>query len=219
VVCVPALTSLPDRIADAGGATLAAVIGMMSARPAAKPLHPRGRTHGARLRHEVPERPTGVPWLDTPGDEQVLARVSRAVGLPAGLPDIQGIALRVPVEDDGHGDVLFASTGLGAATRFLLTPARSAEGRPLTTLLPYRTVRGPLLLALDPVAEGRFRLLVSGAIGPWAIAGELVLGEPDGDDLVSFDPVHNEIPGLGNYGWVRRLREPSYSLARRRRGE
>lgn len=34
------------------------------------------------------------------------------------------------------------------------------------------------------------------------------------DAAISFDPVHDTIPGLDNYDWVRRLREPSYRVAR-----
>jgi hypothetical protein len=34
---------------------------------------------------------------------------------------------------------------------------------------------------------------------------------------VSFDPTRNTVPGLENYDWVRRLREPSYGTARHTR--
>ncbi len=213
---MPALAPLADPLARLGGSALAGVIRAMALRPAAKPLHPRGSVVDARLVHRMPDRPTGVPWLDTPGEEQVLARLSRAVGLPGPLPDIQGMALRVPL-DSGAGDLLFASTGLGPATRFLLTPARHLDGRPLTTLLPYRTTRGPLLLALRATAAGRFQLLVSGLTGGWSVAGDLVLGQGTTDALVSFDPVRNELPGLTNYRWVRQLRAPAYSVARDQR--
>jgi hypothetical protein len=47
--------------------------------------------------------------------------------------------------------------------------------------------------------------------------GTLDLGEPLGDDTsVSFDPIVNVLPGLRQYGWVTRLREPAYWMARRR---
>lgn len=212
--------SVPDRLATLGGYVLAAVIRVITVRPAAKPLHPRGRVLHATLRHRAPDPPTGVPWLDTAGEEPVLVRISRAVGLPRGLPDIHGVALRMALQQ-GPADLLFASTGAGAATRYLLTPARRLGGRPLTTLLPYRTRRGPLLLRLRVTADDRMDLLVAGAVGGWSAAGELLLGGTSDDQMLEFDPVRHQVPGMGNYEWVRRLREPSYALARarRRRGD
>jgi hypothetical protein len=35
--------------------------------------------------------------------------------------------------------------------------------------------------------------------------------------LLELNPVHHEVPGLPNYEWARRLREPSYALARTHR--
>lgn len=213
---MPAPASLPDRFASLGGAVLAGVIRAMAVRPAAKPLHPCGRVVHGRLRHQVTETPTGVAWLDTAGEEDVRVRLSRAVGLPRALPDIHGVAVRVPLPQ-GHADLLFASTGMGPATRFLLAPARRLGGRPLTTLLPYRSPHGPLLLGLRVASADRMELLVAGAVGDWSRAGELVLGEVSGDEMLELDPVRHEVPGLPNYEWVRRLREPSYALARTHR--
>jgi hypothetical protein len=213
---MPTRASVTDQLAAIGGDTLAAVTRAIAMRPAAKPLHPRGRVLWATLRHVPPDRPTGVAWLETPGEERVLVRVSRAVGLPRVLPDIQGIAVRVPLEA-GTADLLFASTGTGSVTRFLLTPAWRPQNRPLTTLLPYRSPGGPLLLGLRATAEDRWELLVAGAVGSWSRAGELVLDEAAVDDVLELDPVCNEVPGMPNYEWVRRLREPSYALARAHR--
>ena len=54
--------------------------------------------------------------------------------------------------------------------------------------------------------------------GGWHDFSTLVLTEsPGADELVSFDPLLNMVPGLENYEWVRRLREPSYATARRSR--
>lgn len=216
---MPARAFLTEHLADLGGESLSALIRVMATRPAAKPLHPRGRVVTARLQHEPVGFPAGVPWLDTVGDEEVLVRISRAVGLPGPLPDIHGLAIRVALED-GHGDLLFASTGLGPASRFVLTPAWRTGGRPLTTLLPYNSPRGPLLLGLRELDEDRFELLAAQAWGAWSRVGWLTVTEDAGraeDQEVSFDPLRNELPGLPNYAWVRRLREPSYALARRQR--
>jgi hypothetical protein len=159
-----------------------------------------------------------VPWLDEPGTDEVQVRVSRAIGLPAPLPDIHGLAVRVPV-DAGHADLLLATTGLGRVTRFLLTFTRHPHGRPLTTLLPYRGPHGPILLAARPESDLELELMWATPRGPWVSFGRLVLAATAGPDvMVSFDPLVNPLPGLGNYEWVQSLREPAYGAARAERG-
>ena len=189
-------------------------------RPAAKPLHPRGRlVHGVLTRWGVTPA-TGVRWLDEEGVDDVLVRLSRATGLPAYLPDIHGLAIRTAVAPGRHGDLLFATTGTGRLTRFTLTVTRSTEGRPHTTLLPYRTAKGCLLLAALPQDPGRFRLACASGSGEWRPFAELTLSQSDAvdaDPMISFDPVLNTIPGLEPYEWVRRLREGAYAEARRSR--
>jgi hypothetical protein len=207
-------------LSDLGGAALAGATRIAAAlRPAAKPLHPRGRVVTGTLVRTGAGTRTGIEWVDVPGEDQVLARESRAVGLPRALPDIHGLALRIP-SSTGYGDLLFASTGLGRLTRYVLTAARSAYARPMTTLLPYRSPVGPLLLAATPEGEGSYRLSVAVGRGAWQPFARLALDEEDAPDpTVSFDPLRHTLPGLENYGWVQRLREPAYRTARASRRE
>lgn len=207
--------------ATAGGLFLSGATRVVSLRPGAKPLHPRGDVLAGRLVRTGAAAGgprTGVRWLDEEGVDDVLVRLSRAVGLPPGLPDIHGLAMRVPTGGASEGDLLLASTGLGRVGRFVLTFGRAAYSRPLTTLLPYRTSSGALLLAAEPLGERRYRLSWARPRGPWNRFATLTVdaAPPEGcsDALVSFDPVLNTVPGLENYGWVRRLREPSYGTAR-----
>jgi hypothetical protein len=163
---------------------------------------------------------TDALWLDQTGDDQVLVRQSRAIGLPPPVPDIYGLAIRVPTDDGAHGDLLFASTGLGRLTRFTLTLARSPSRRPLTTLLPCRTPAGGVLLSAVFHAENKLELAWAIRTGRWHPFAELVLHNDPADEAdlpVSFDPVRNALPGLEPYDWVRLLREPSYATARRSR--
>jgi hypothetical protein len=141
------------------------------------------------------------------------------MGLPAGVPDVFGLAVRVPAADGRYGDLLLATTGLGRLTRYTLTPARSVRGRPLTTLLPYRTAAGPVLLSAVSPEESTWTLSWAVGSGPWHRFAQLTLLAPvgTGDSEISFDPVRNVLPGLDHYGWVTRLREPSYAGARRSR--
>ena len=208
-------------LASTAGVALAAASGAVAAvRSARKPLHPRGAVVAAQLRRHGTTPATGASWLDERSVDEVLVRRSRAIGLPALAPDVHGLALRVPLPGGGHGDVLFASTGLGRLSRFVLTASRSPYGRPMTTLLPYRTPQGPVLLSATATAENQFDLAVASPAGSWRPFATLVLSSTGGADrLVSFDPLRNELPGLRNYDWVRRLREPAYLVARRSRGE
>lgn len=210
------LVDLRDLAASAGGQVLRAATAVVAARPARKPLHPRGEVVRGRLVREGVRPRTGVGWLDDPGEDDVLVRLSRAVGLPTALPDIHGLALRVPTAG-GYGDVLLASTGTGRVTRFVLTAARRPGGRPMSSLLPYRTPSGPVLLGASERGPGSWRLAVATPRGPWQPFATLVVAEDGEDDSVSFDPVRNQVPGLEVPGWVSRLRAPSYRAARRSR--
>jgi hypothetical protein len=156
-----------------------------------------------------------VPWLDEPGCDEVLVRRSRAIGFAEGLPDIHGLALRVPGEAGGHGDILMATTGTSRLGRFVLVAGRSPRARPMSTLLPYRTPSGPVTLAAVAVGDRAYELAYASVGGAWHRFADLVVGPPlAADALVSFDPVRNTVTGLENYAWVRRLREPAYRTAR-----
>jgi hypothetical protein len=192
-------------------------------RAARKPLHPLGDRVTGRLDclgSGVALENAGVPLLDEAGHHDVVVRFSQAAGLPRWLPDVQGLALRVPLSTGRHADLLLASTGLGRLTRFALTPTRSRQGRPLTTLLPYRTATGPVVIAAQPSGPLGYDLLWARPSGAWHVWGRLtVAGQRGPDPVTSFDAVENEAPGLRNYDWVRRLREPAYREARRSRGD
>ncbi|MFN2561951.1 MAG: hypothetical protein ABR571_11720 [Jatrophihabitans sp.] len=226
---------MSDQGKGSGGATgaaarvfgkgLAGVFGAAGRlRPATKPLHPRGSVHAATLERVGLSEPTGVDWLDTGGVDEVLVRLSRSVGLPGPVPDVLGLAIRVPLGGSRHGDLLFATTGSGPIGRFVLRPVRDPAAR-YSTLLPYRTPAGSLLLAAagitGPAGDLRFDLQVaSPPRGPWRRFGSLtVFPEPSPDEYVAFDPMTNPIAGLEPYDWIRQLRARSYRAARHSRGD
>lgn len=206
----------------AGGQLLRAVIGVVDAvRPAAKPLHPVGAVTSGVLERFGGGAESGVPWLDGTGEDDVVVRWSRAVGLPAPAPDVFGLAVRVELEGGRHGDLLFSTTGTGPLTRFALAPAFTTQ-HAMTTLLPYRTPSGPVLLRAVPRGGRVVELAWARGTREWQPFGTLHLDDaPElaADADVSFDPVLNPIPGLPPYGWVTRLREPAYRSARQARGD
>lgn len=211
-----------DVTTDTAGSLLRGItVAIGRLRAPLKPLHPRGVVVEATMRRHGVSPPTGVGWLDEPGQDEAVLRCSRAVGLPPPLPDILGMAIRfqwgqAPV------DLLFATTGQGPAGRFVLLPRRAplvAEA-PYTTLLPYRGPDGPILLAARPRHRDgalELRLAAAAGRGSWqefaTVVGQAP-GEHGSDSDIDFDPIRNALPDLPPYGWVRRLREPSYVAAR-----
>ena len=204
-----------DGLASAVGSALAAATRTIALlRPSDKPLHPDGVVLVGHLDRHGSGVASGVTWMDEPGRDDVVVRLSRAVGLPKPLPDIHGLALRVPTAD-GPGDLLLASTGWGRLSRFALTFGRQPGSRPLTTLLPYRTDAGGVLLGARATGPGRYELFWAPYDGDWVAFATLVITEQKAADQgVSFDAVLNQIPGLSQYPTVVRLREPAYSRAR-----
>jgi hypothetical protein len=220
------------RISRALGSCFAGVFRTIKAVRPDRPIHPQGvRLTGTLERHGSA---SGTEWVDTAGTDLVTARLSRSLGLPGRFPDILGLALRV-ANDGTPSDVLLASTGASRAGRFALTLRRNAAAGVFSSLMPYKTASGPLLLAARTVsAPGRLRaepqtfradlgqdawilgLYHARPMGRWVRFGTLTLeaGGP-ADTSERFDPVLNTLPGTGTYAWTARLREPSYTAARR----
>lgn len=207
-----------------------------------RPIHARGELFDGTVRWLRGPRDTGLGWVDDPepgSSVPVRARLSRSLGLPDGLPDVWGLALRVPGSDAGGAQddldlraraadaddahIEFASTGAGVPLRFALVPHRRPERARLGILLPYRGTRGPVLLlartiAGDPHHRLGWRLLLSTAspLGRWRAFAELELRpSPDQDDALRFDAGRHPLPGSDVYPWVRALRQPSYDRVQR----
>jgi hypothetical protein len=216
------------------GAVLGGLSGVAALARGDKPLHPRGQVLDAVVRRTGTSEQFGAVWLDEPGEDRGLGRLSRSVGLPAGLPDILGLALRFETAGGKRHDLLLATTGLTALTRFVLIPRRDPAVSPYTCLLPYVTDRGPVVLAATPLGAGStgrgvdpdvgpaadlsFRLLAAPPLGTWRQFGTLDLtARPDReiDPPLRFDPVLNPLPGLRWSPLLARLREPAYAAARR----
>ena len=206
-----------------------------------KPLHPRGLVVPARLeRHGLP-RPVGSPWLDEPGTDTGVARISRSAGLPDGWPDVWGLALRLDVAQSPSGvaDLLLAGSFAGPVGRHALALRRGLRA-PLTCVLPYRTANGQLVVigaparsaALPSGRDALARSLERGTLEmtlavaeprrAWRPFGTLtlggaVLGTGDGHsepEDISFEPVLNGLPGLTLPEPVATVRSRAYAGAR-----
>ena len=206
------------------GRTLGVVfflVGMLRTRRR-KALHPRGGVRRGQVHRQGCRTPTGVAWIDEPGTDRVLVRMSRATGFPAFVPDILGLALRVTDGAGRDGDLLLATAGTGPVGRFVVRPT-GRLGHPQSSVMPYRTPAGPLLLAALPLAADgtRFELAWSRLRGGWSPFAVLEVPS-DWDDApdppLTFDPVLNHMPGLESYAWAAQLRRFAYAGSRRARG-
>jgi hypothetical protein len=213
----------------AGATRTAAAVGFEAAARVrgARALHPKGSVlTGTVVRRGL--RPTvGVPWLDEPGEDRVLLRFSRATGVPAPLPDVLGLAIRVPGPHDRPQDLLLTTTGRRRLLRHVLIPHRSTGSvtSPLalggyTSIVPFRTASGPLMVGAFPAPDGAYSLEAATPGGQWRPFGWLA---PDADpravtdEETPFDPVLNPVPGLVMPTPLARLRAAAYAGSRRGR--
>jgi hypothetical protein len=223
------VTDLPRT----AGRAVAVPLGALARRRRGKPMHPRGAVLDAVLERTGGPAGWGVPWLAGSGDEAVLVRLSRGAGLPSPLPDLLGLAVRLP-GPDGPVDLLLSTTGRGRLTRWVPVPRRDAVAV-YGSIMGYRTAAGAVFLAAlpdpgagpvtaepEPLAaaacSGRlaFTLAAARGTGEWYPFARLRLlaPVPAGDPDLRFDAVRNPPPGLVPDGPMARFRAPAYAAAR-----
>ena len=198
-----------------------------------KPMHPRGAVFSAVLaRRGATGSPWGVPWLDTADTGEAVVRLSRGAGLPARLPDLLGLAVRLPSDAGPPVDLLLSSTGRGPVGR-LLPALRRDSAAVYSSIMGYRSDRGTLRIAALPEDDAvssepgslarkvnqvglSFTLAAATVPGRWVPFGRLVLGElaQPLDPGIRFDAVLHAPPGLVADGPMARFRAPAYARAR-----
>lgn len=202
----------------------------------ARVFHPRGIRLAGRFRATSDYE----PWFG-PGDRAVIARLSKGLGSPGGVPDVLGLAFRVLDRDEHPWDFALATTGRSTLGRLVITPARAWTTARFGTLLPYRFAdAAPVWLFAEPLDADdlpnsaslqalddhldkrviRFSLTADGIGRPPVTVGELDLrrAEPGEHRTDFFDPILNRpadvtmIPQAVNW-----LRESAYTGSRRGR--
>jgi len=209
---------------------------------------------GAAIRHSRLFHPNGVlaeGLLDrvAPPDEglpmqscDVIARVSKGVGLPGAMADVAGLAFRIPPPQDLRScmpwDVLLASTI--ANSRFILAPTRSWSSTTFSSLMPLRFrggtwwVRARLVskidepgLSLDTIRNQidsggiDFDIDQAPGTGSFQPLARLTLRnlDPSNDDI-AFDPVlHSDEDVRLVPGWLADFRRAAYRRSREGREE
>jgi len=209
-------------LAGGAGRVLGAPLGALARARRGKPMHPRGVVREGVLDRTGASTVWGVPWLDGPGRDRVVVRLSRGAGLPPPLPDLLGLAVRLDGADGRRSELLLSTTGRGRWGRFVPVLRRD----PATTygsIMGYRTDAGTVRLAAvgerstDADGEGLvFVLAAARGTGPWVPFARLTLGsllEPPDPDL-RFDAVRHPPPGMVADGPLARFRAPAYAMAR-----
>jgi hypothetical protein len=187
-------------------AAVATTLGAGTALRGARVFHPHGRSYTAVVT-VTGGSATGAALLDDPGRHEGVVRLSRGAGLPAPLPDVEGLALRLPGQGV-HGaplDLLVNSAWRYAFVPSVIAPTWSA-------ILPHRTGSGRLVLLGARPTDGGFTLLAAPPLGRWRRWGALALGAPfDGEDLTFAPTVGAD--DLQHTALFRTLRARSYDAS------
>jgi hypothetical protein len=141
-----------------------------------------------------------------------VVRLSRGAGLPRPLPDVEGLALRLPGLGVGGAplDLL-----VNSAWRYAFVP--SVLSRTWSAVLPHRTGTGrPVLVGARP-EPGGFLLLAAPPAAAWRRWGRLHLGEECDGEGLRFRPTLGA-PDLAPVELFRTLRARSYAVSQALRG-
>lgn len=184
-------SSWPERLAVPVTGITAGAFGLLAALRRNRVFHPVGEAFEGALRLH-PEATEVLP-TELTGSLEVTVRFSRGAGVPEPLPDVLGVAIKMPLQGGTEQDLLLASSGAPVGLRNLLIPARSFFAPAYSSILPYR-VRGGTqvvfgaradasqagrrgdfgdLSAAAAAAALRFDLLVAELSGPWRTIGSL----------------------------------------------
>ncbi len=198
----------------------------------ARVFHPDGILFTAEVTRTAPDG-HGLPMRSC----TATARLSKGIGVPTGLPDVAGLAFRMPAEADGDPpwDVLLASAGPGALGRMIPWPANSWNSAEMTTLMPLRydgrlwwlraRITSPNIARLDlasarsSLAEEGITVSVEQSLGTAGFeplarlrSNELM---PTGDERYGFDPIIHSHPQVRPQPeWLRDLRASAYRHSR-----
>lgn len=195
-----------ERAAVPLNGLMAGLFGSLSALRRKRVFHPDGVAYRATLTFLPLERVDPLVSFAAGTTSDAYVRFSRGVGLPESVPDILGLAVKLPrfAGSDMDQDILMVTSGEGPVLQNLLLPASGYFGHHFSTVLPYRRPDGDdqLLIGaradadLDGLDDSTFRDIANAAavrhlrfdlltarIGDrWKKAGSLVITSPLEDE-------------------------------------
>lgn len=224
-------------LAAAAGPLAALGFGLASAVRRARIFHPDGAAYRATV--DVTEPRGGSALLGRRGRHRAVVRLSRGVGVPAPLPDILGLAVRIEdaYGDGQHQDLLLVTSSGPPVLRRLLVPASTFASARYSSLLPYRAGAARIIVGARPLpadesvrprtfeeltddlasARLRFQLDVAPVGGPWEPLGTIEVGqrltEAESESL-TFNP-WNTGGGLEPAGFLNAVRRAAYAGSQR----
>lgn len=216
--------------------TLAAPFQWTAAIRNGRVFHPDGVLTTGSIERIAPAG-DGLPIQTSEG---VLARLSKGLGTPGALPDVIGLAVRLPPDPSTATpwDILLASAGTGAATRIVgIRPVFRWAGQPMSSVMPLRYGGNNWWLSArmvsdvngfgvslddmrDQLSFGAVEFDIDQACGtesfrPLArLRVEGVLPSAEAQE-VAFDPVLHAADGVElGPRWLARIREQAYDRSR-----
>jgi hypothetical protein len=214
-------------VATALSRPVATAIGLLAAARRARAFHPVGTARRATVTID-----DGVhPLARLAGRHDAVVRTSRGAGLPAVLPDVHGVAVRLLASGATSAgslersvcDLLLSSAGTGRLLRHVLRPGWDPARPTYSSLAPYADAAGGRFVVgarfTGDDADDELRLLVARPSERWETVGEIVLG-PELDEATAealrFDPFTCPA-GVEPVGWLNDLRRPAYRASQARR--
>lgn len=194
-------------------AVLAPVLGRVAALRRGSAIHEVGTTYDAVVRTTG----AGPGPFEVVGEQAVVVRVSRGLGLPPPWPDVVGLGIRL-VGPTGPQDLLLDSCGRGRLTRHVPTLRRDLDRGPLGTLIALR--HGTTVFHVGAFPRGRsgagrvLDLATAPPYGRWTTVGSLVFGAPTADQSVRLSPANSSL-GVTLSPWWQQLRVWSYRASRK----
>ena len=190
-----------------------AVFGGLSALRRSRIFHPRGTARLATVTISADDHPLHV----LTGTHDAIVRTSRGVGLPAPVPDIAGVAIKLLNAHGagGHQDLLLVSSAAPMGARHLLVPVVEWAASPCySSLVRYRNAAGErFLVGAAPDGDDALVLSTATVTSPWSVVGSIALGEElddEASDALRFSPWHSG-GGLTPIGVINRLRRGAYA--------
>lgn len=181
-------------------------------------IHAKGMAYAGELTMLPAAGALQVPLAKGPRSRPVLVRFSRGAGLPDSLPDVLGLAIRIP-DADGAGrpqDLMLATGGGSPLLRRMLVPRRDYRTSTYTSLIAYEVGGRDLVVGALADDDGDFLLATADGGSAWTPFARLVVGAELPEDQgrrLSFS-VGNDAGGLRIGGRWRAARAGAYDAAR-----
>ena len=214
------VTEQPGPPAFVGAATALAFRGIAALRGRRRVFHPSGRLYEGTLTLGAnPSLPASAFFME-PGSYPAIVRTSRGAGLPSALPDVLGLAIKLP-DRWGPGadqDFLLVSSGEGPIGRRMLVPVSSNGASRYSSLTSYDIAGNRVMFGATPGSGVDFVLSVAIDGGDWLDIGSLTLDAPCTTEDVSFSP-WNTGPDMVPTGVINALRKQAYVGSRAGRNE